>query len=65
MGARCSCGKYYIMILSVQCVVIDGIFPHRSHSATVHLTSIDHPQIEGKFTATPDGLTSLFNGCKD
>jgi hypothetical protein len=29
-------------------------------SATVHLTSIDHPQIEGKFTVTPGGLTNLF-----
>ena len=25
--------------------------------ATVRLTSIHHPQIEGKFTATPGGLT--------
>ncbi len=32
---------------------------------TVRLTSIDHPQIEGKFTATPGGLTYLFYGCKD
>jgi hypothetical protein len=24
------------------------------------LTSIDHPQIEGKFTATPGGLTNFF-----
>ena len=31
----------------------------------VHLTSIDHPQIEGEFTATPIGLTNLFDGCKD
>ncbi len=27
---------------------------------TVRSTSIDHPQIEGKFTATPDGLPNLF-----
>ena len=26
---------------------------------TVHLKSIDHPQIEGKLTATPGGLTNL------
>ncbi len=32
---------------------------------TVRLTSIDHPQIEGKFTATPGGLTNLFYSCKD
>jgi hypothetical protein len=32
---------------------------------TVRLTSIDHPQIEGKFTATPGGLTNLFYGCID
>ncbi len=33
---------------------------------TVHLASIDHPQIEGKFTASPGGLlTNLFYGCKD
>ncbi len=32
---------------------------------TVRLTSIVHPQIEGKFTATPGGLTNLFYGCKD
>ena len=33
--------------------------------ATVRLTSIDHPQIGGKFTVTPGGLTNLFYGCKD
>ena len=27
---------------------------------TVRLTSIHHSQIEGKFTATPGGLTSVF-----
>ncbi len=32
---------------------------------TVRLTSIDYPQIEGKFTATTGGLTNLFYGCKD
>ena len=32
---------------------------------TVHLTSIDYPQIEGKFTATTGGLTNLFYDCKD
>jgi hypothetical protein len=32
---------------------------------TVRLTSIDHPQIEGKFTATPGGLTNVFYGCID
>jgi hypothetical protein len=32
---------------------------------TVCLTSINHPQIEGKFTATPGRLTNLFYGCKD
>ncbi len=32
---------------------------------TVHLTSIVHPQIEGKFNATPGGLTNLFYGCID
>jgi hypothetical protein len=31
----------------------------------VHLTSIDYPQIEGKFTATTGGLTNLFYCCKD
>ena len=32
----------------------------------VRLTSIDLPQIEGKFTATPGGLTNLpFYGCID
>ncbi len=29
-----------------------------SRVSTVHLISIVHPQIEGKFTATPGGLTS-------
>ena len=33
--------------------------------STVRLTSIDHPPIGGKFTATPGGLTNLFYGCKD
>ena len=32
---------------------------------TVRLTSIDDPQIGGKFTTTPGGLTSLFYGCID
>jgi hypothetical protein len=32
---------------------------------TVRLTSIDHPQIEGKFTAAPGGLTNVFYGCID
>ena len=32
---------------------------------TVHLTSIDHTQIEGKFTTTPGRLTNIFYGCKD
>jgi len=32
---------------------------------TVRLTSIDHPQIGGKFTATSGGLTRVFYGCKD
>ena len=32
--------------------------------ATVRLTSIDHPEIGGKFTVTPGG-TNLFYGCKD
>ncbi len=32
---------------------------------TVYLTSIDHPQIGGKFTATPSGLTNLVYGCID
>ena len=31
----------------------------------VCLTSIHHPQIEGKFTAAPGGLTNLFYGCID
>jgi hypothetical protein len=31
---------------------------------TVRLTSTVHPQIEGKFTVTPGGLTNLFYGCK-
>ena len=34
-------------------------------TSTVHLTSIDHPPIGGKFTTTPGGLTNLFYGCKD
>jgi hypothetical protein len=41
---------------------------HKSFDAnkcTVCLTSIDHPQIEGKFTATPGGLTILFYVCID
>jgi hypothetical protein len=38
---------------------------HKSVKTKVCLTSIDHPQIEGKFTATPGGLTNLFYGCKD
>ncbi len=29
---------------------------------TIRLISIVHPQIEGKFTATPGGLTSVFYG---
>jgi hypothetical protein len=32
---------------------------------TVRLISIDHPQIEGKFTETPGGLPNVFYGCKD
>ncbi len=32
---------------------------------TVRLISIVHPQIEGKFTTTPVGLTSVFYGCID
>ena len=32
---------------------------------TISLTSIDNPQIGGKFTATPGELTNLFYGCKD
>ena len=36
-----------------------------NQKATVHLTSIDQPQIGGKFTATPGGLTNLFYGCID
>ena len=35
------------------------------YGTTVRLTSIDHPPIGGKFTATPSGLTNLFYGCKD
>jgi hypothetical protein len=38
---------------------------HPHVSTTVRLTSIVHPQIKGKFTATPGGLTNLFYGCKD
>jgi hypothetical protein len=34
-------------------------------STTVRLTRIYHPQIEGKFTATPDGLTNIFYSCID
>ena len=34
-------------------------------SVTVRLISIVHPQIEGKFTVTPGGLTSVFYGCID
>ncbi len=34
-----------------------------TYARTVCLTSIDHPQIEGKFTATSGGLTNLFYGC--
>jgi hypothetical protein len=33
--------------------------------STVRLTSIDYPQIEGKFTATAGELTNLLYGCKD
>ncbi len=49
-------------------------FPHlvlrfflidKCRSNTVCLTSIDHPQIGGEFTATPGELTNLFYGCKD
>jgi hypothetical protein len=32
---------------------------------TVRLISIIDPQIEGKFTAFPGGLTSVFYGCID
>ena len=32
---------------------------------TVHLISIVQPQIEGKFTASPGGITSVFCGCID
>ncbi len=35
----------------------------KAGSYTVCLTSIDYPQIEGKFTATTGGLTNLFYGC--
>ncbi len=31
----------------------------------VRLTSIDHHEIEGKFTATPSGQTNLFYGFKN
>ena len=31
----------------------------------VRLTSLDHPQIEGKFITTPSGLTNLFYGFID
>jgi len=42
------------------------IFYKKKDNETVRLTSIDHPQIEGKFTATPaSGLTNLFYGCID
>ena len=33
------------------------------HYCTVCLTSIYHPQIGGKFTATPGVLTNIFYGC--
>jgi hypothetical protein len=36
-----------------------------ARAPTVRSTSIDYPQIEGKFTATIGGLTNLFYGCKD
>ena len=36
-----------------------------ARAPTVRSTSIDYPQIEGKFTATTGGLTNLFYGCKD
>jgi hypothetical protein len=32
---------------------------------TVRLTSTDNPQIEGKFTVAPGGLTNVFYGCID
>jgi hypothetical protein len=32
-------------------------------TCTVRLTSIYHPQIGGKFTATPVVLTNIFYGC--
>ena len=30
---------------------------------TIRLISIVHPQIEGNFTVTPGGLTSVLYGC--
>jgi hypothetical protein len=33
-------------------------------ACTVRLTSIHHPQIEGKFTATPGGLTTILYGSR-
>ncbi len=37
----------------------------KSRSSILRLTSIDYPQIGGKFTTTTGGLTKLFYGCKD
>ncbi len=39
--------------------------PIATISRTVHLTSIHNPQIEGKFTKTPGGLTNIFYSCKN
>jgi hypothetical protein len=44
-------------LIVLPCVDIN----HRPH-VTVRLTSIDHPPMGGKFTATPGGLTNLFYG---
>jgi hypothetical protein len=40
-------------------------WPTEGWHGTVRLTSIVYPQIEGKLTATPGGLTNLVYGCKD
>jgi hypothetical protein len=45
-------------------LVLDGDFSTKGDD-TEHLTSIYHPQIEGKFTKTPAWATNFFFGCKD
>ncbi len=61
MWSACS----FSLVQNPKWVACGDVVNYRTRALTVHLTSIDHPQIEGKFTMTPGGITKLFYGCID